>query len=97
MAFQADEEQPFLGYELAQGRDYSEETAARIDEQVQRVLEERHQVVRRQFTEARPELDDLVQALLKKETIDQDELGRILGPRPITEHTSMEEKHGEMV
>jgi cell division protease FtsH len=33
-AFQADEEQPFLGYELAQGRDYSEDTAARIDRDV---------------------------------------------------------------
>ena len=33
-AFKADEEHPFLGYELSQGRDYSEATAARIDEEV---------------------------------------------------------------
>ena len=38
MAFNSDEEQPFLGYELAQGRDYSEETAAHIDQDVQRLL-----------------------------------------------------------
>ena len=39
VAFQADEEHPFLGYELTQGRDYSEATAARIDEELQRLLE----------------------------------------------------------
>jgi ATP-dependent Zn protease len=31
---------------------------------------------------ARDKLDDLVEALLHEETIDQDELARILGPRP---------------
>jgi cell division protease FtsH len=38
-----DDEQPFLGYELSQRRAYSEATAARIDEEVQRVLDERHE------------------------------------------------------
>jgi cell division protease FtsH len=82
MAFQADEEQPFLGYDLARGRDYSEATAARIDQDVQRLLEERHEAVRRLLTDARERLDLLVRTLLQEETIDQDELGRILGPRP---------------
>ncbi|HTR76556.1 MAG TPA: ATP-dependent zinc metalloprotease FtsH, partial [Gemmatimonadaceae bacterium] len=35
VAFEADEEQPFLGYQLSQGRDYSEATAARIDGEVE--------------------------------------------------------------
>jgi cell division protease FtsH len=82
MAFQADEEQPFLGYDLARGRDYSEATAARIDQDIQRLLEERHEAVRRLLTDARERLDLLVRTLLQEETIDQDELGRILGPRP---------------
>jgi hypothetical protein len=40
--------------------------------------------VRRLLTEAREQLDQLVRTLLQEETIDQDELGRILGLRPET-------------
>jgi cell division protease FtsH len=82
IAFQADEQQPFLGYELAQGRDYSEATAAQIDQDVQRLLRERHEAVQELLASARDKLDQLVQALLKEETVDQDELARVLGPRP---------------
>jgi cell division protease FtsH len=82
VAFQADEEQPFLGYELAQGRDYSEATAARIDQEVQRLLEERHETVRSLLTDAREQLDRLVETLLQEETVDRDTLVRVLGPRP---------------
>jgi cell division protease FtsH len=82
VAFRADEEHPFLGYELAQGRDYSEATAARIDEDVQRLLAEQHAYVHRLLTKAREPLDLLAQALLHKETLGQDGLARILGPRP---------------
>jgi cell division protease FtsH len=80
-AFQADEEHPFLGYQLAQGRDYSEATAARIDQEVQDLLQERHETVREMLTNAREELDRLAQALLKEETVDQETLARILGPQ----------------
>jgi cell division protease FtsH len=82
VAFQADAQQPFLGYELAQGRDYSEATAAHVDEDVQRLLEERHEAARRLLTGARDQLDQLVNVLLQEETVDQDDLTRILGPRP---------------
>jgi cell division protease FtsH len=82
VAFQTDEQQPFLGYELAQGRDYSEATAARIDQEVLHLLEERHEVVYRLLADARGQLDLLVRNLLKEETIDQDMLAKILGSRP---------------
>ncbi|HTY54763.1 MAG TPA: ATP-dependent zinc metalloprotease FtsH [Candidatus Binataceae bacterium] len=82
IAFKTDEQQPFLGYEIAQGRDYSEATAARIDQEVQRVLEESHEEVRQLLIDARPKLDRLVEALLHEETVGVDELNRLLGPRP---------------
>jgi cell division protease FtsH len=88
VAFQADAEHPFLGYELAQGHDYSEATAARIDQEVQRLLAERHAYAGRLLTDARELLDHLAQALLQAETLDQNALARILGPRP----ASAEEK-----
>jgi cell division protease FtsH len=82
VAFRADEEQPFLGYELAQGRDYSEHTAARVDQEVQELLEKSHENASRLLTEKRAELDRLAETLLHEEAIDQDELAQILGPRP---------------
>ena len=81
-AFQADGQQPFLGYELAQGRDYSEATAARIDQDIQRLLSEQHEIVYRLLSSARDKLDRLVEALLQEETVDEKELIRLLGPRP---------------
>jgi cell division protease FtsH len=83
VAFAADEEHPFLGYELAQGRDYSEATASRIDQEVQQLLEEAHETAHRLLANACQQLDHLVQALLEAETVDQESLVRILGVRPV--------------
>jgi cell division protease FtsH len=83
-AFQSDERQPFLGYELSQGREYSEATAARIDEEVQQLLEERHRTVHKLLASARKKLDRLVNVLLQEETVAQERLAEILGPRPVS-------------
>jgi cell division protease FtsH len=80
VAFRADEQQPFLGYELSQRPDYSEATAAKIDSEVRRLLDEAHEDVRGRLTGARKPLDDLADALLREETVELDELNRILGP-----------------
>jgi cell division protease FtsH len=82
VAFRADDEHPFLGYELAQGHDYSEATGALIDQKVQCLFAERHAYAGRMLTDVRELLDYLAQALLQAETLDQNALARILGPRP---------------
>jgi cell division protease FtsH len=82
LAFEADEQQPFLGYSLAQGRDYSEDTAAGIDRDIRGILVERQGLVRRLLTDARDKLDRLVHALLQEETVDEETLAHVLGPRP---------------
>jgi cell division protease FtsH len=81
-AFKADEEQPFLGYELAQGRDYSEATAAQIDRQVQQLLTDRHEAAKNLLQNKRTMLDQLAAALLKSESLGQAELVQLLGDRP---------------
>jgi cell division protease FtsH len=87
-AFKVDEQQPFLGYDLSQGKEYSEATAARIDDEVRKILEERHATVRTLLTRARAPLDRLVAGLLHDESVDEEGLLRILGPRPgATEET----------
>jgi cell division protease FtsH len=81
-AFEANDEQPFLGYELSQSRSFSEETAARIDRNVQSILDERYLAVRDLVSSVRPQLDALVDALLESETVTQEQLEQLLGPRP---------------
>src|SRR5216683_5016838 len=71
VAFQADDEQPFLGYQLAQGRDYSDATAARIDQEVEHLIAERQEAARQVLSAARVKLDALAAALLANETIGQ--------------------------
>ena len=82
VAFESDDEQPFLGYQLSQGRDYSEATASRIDREVEQLLADRQRVVQDLLTGARNQLDKLAETLLKEETVGEDQLLRILGPRP---------------
>lgn len=84
VAFKADEEQPFLGYELAQGRDYGEGTADRIDHDVQELLSERYTFVQHLLGDERSRLDQLADTLLHEETIDQDTLEEVIGPRPLS-------------
>ncbi|MEJ2597915.1 MAG: ATP-dependent zinc metalloprotease FtsH [Anaerolineales bacterium] len=87
MALNTDDQQPFLGYEISQGRDYSDITAARIDQDVQELLEERHNFAQDLLgVKAREKLDNLAQVLLQKETVDRQDLERILGPRKLDDN-----------
>jgi cell division protease FtsH len=81
VALKADDEQPFLGYEMAQGRDYSEATAARIDDDVHSLLEERYDSVVRLLQDKRELLDRLADRLLHEETVDRNTLEEVLGTR----------------
>ena len=81
-AYESSSEDRFLGYELGQGRPYSEETARRIDAEVNRLLAESHAAVLELLSSARDRLDGLAQALLERETVGGDELVHLLGPRP---------------
>jgi cell division protease FtsH len=81
MAFSTDDQQPFLGYELAQGREYSEEIAAKIDKDVQSLLSERYDYARHLLQSARDQLDLLVKTLLQEEIVGREQLEKILGPR----------------
>ena len=90
-AFDADEQQPFLGYELTQGRDYSEQTAAMIDRDIQNILNQCHEEVKDLLDREHNKLDALVEALCGEETIEHDQLEKILGPRVGEEHKEPEE------
>ena len=59
----------FLGEDLMSGRDYSDETARVIDEEIERILRDQQDRATKLLTEYRPGLDAIAQALLERETI----------------------------
>ena len=81
-AFKFGEQQPFLGYELTQARDYSEATAAVVDRDVQRLLEDAHEKAFRRLSGAQAQLKDLAELLLAEETVSAGVLQNLLGDRP---------------
>jgi cell division protease FtsH len=68
----------FLGEDLAHTRDYSDETARVIDEEVERILREQEQRCRQTLRDHRNGLDLVARALLEHETIDGDEVRRLI-------------------
>jgi cell division protease FtsH len=81
MVLDLDEEQPFLGYEITQKRGYSEVTAAEVDEKMKQLLNDRFAYTKKCLSEKRSELDSLVKALMEHETVTQEEMEKIIGPR----------------
>ncbi len=63
--------EPFLGRDYGQGRDYSEEIAAIVDEEISRLISTAHQEAFDILTANRDVLDDLVRALFEHETLDR--------------------------
>ncbi|MEX2293800.1 MAG: ATP-dependent zinc metalloprotease FtsH [Acidimicrobiales bacterium] len=68
----------FLGDDLMHTRDYSDETARIIDEEVERILREQEERCRGVLTEHRLSLDLVARALLEHETIDGEEVYRLV-------------------
>jgi cell division protease FtsH len=79
MSFRIGEEHVFLGKEIQEPRDFSEGTAAIIDEEVQHLLREADQRAQTLLEEHRADLDHLAEALLQREELQRDEIAQILG------------------
>ncbi|HEY3925720.1 MAG TPA: ATP-dependent zinc metalloprotease FtsH [Acidothermaceae bacterium] len=67
----------FLGRDMGHQRDYSEEIASTIDDEVRRLIESSHDEAWEILVEYRDVLDDLVLELMEKETLQKDEVLRI--------------------
>ena len=72
--------EPFLGRDLGHNRNYSEEVAGIVDEEVKKLLATAHQEAFDILEENRDVLDSLVLALLDKETLGRDEIAAIFEP-----------------
>jgi cell division protease FtsH len=72
------QDQPFLGREMGNEPDYSDEIAREIDDEIRRVIEEAHQNAHRVLREHMEELHKLSAILIERETIDKDQFERLL-------------------
>jgi cell division protease FtsH len=75
--FGQEQSEVFLGRDYGHQRDYSDDVAARIDEEVNALIEEAHDVARAVLTVHRDVLDRLAAALIEKETVDDTELAEL--------------------
>jgi cell division protease FtsH len=73
LQFGQQEELVFLGRELAEQRDYSEEVAERIDEEVHNIVFDAYQRVRQMLTIHVDKLHAIAKALMENETLNRDE------------------------
>ncbi|MFD1829196.1 ATP-dependent zinc metalloprotease FtsH [Streptomyces desertarenae] len=78
--FGSDHSEPFLGKEMGHQRDYSEEVAGLVDEEVKKLIEAAHNEAWEILVENRDVLDNLVLALLEKETLGKEEIAEIFRP-----------------
>ena len=72
----------FLGREITQHKDFSDATAKRIDEEIEKILDECLNTTRRILTEHRDQLDRLTEELCEKETLDDAQIRELLGFEP---------------
>lgn len=69
----------FLGRDIAQHKNFSDDTARKIDAEVRNILDECIKDVRQILTEHRDQLDLLTKTLVEKETLDDKEIRELLG------------------
>jgi cell division protease FtsH len=94
VAYGKKEEMIFLGREISEQRNYSEEIAVKIDNEVKAIIDEAYQRATEILTTYMPQMQKIVEVLMEKETIDGVEIDqffaepkpkpRLVGP-PITE------------
>ena len=78
--FGGDNTEPFLGREMSHPRDYSEEVAALVDEEVKKLIENAHNEAWEILVENRDVLDALVLQLLEKETLNKEQIAEVFAP-----------------
>jgi cell division protease FtsH len=87
LTFGKKEEQIFLGREIAQHRDYSEDTAIKIDQEVRKLVSNGYSTARQILSDNRDTLEKVAQALIEREVLDANEIkllveGKELPPMP---------------
>src|SRR5262249_27774570 len=83
LTFGKKEEQIFLGREIAQHRDYSEDTAIKIDLEVQRLIGDGYGRAKAAIETHREALVRIAEALLEREVLDSNEIKLLIDNKPL--------------
>ncbi|GAB4292252.1 MAG: ATP-dependent zinc metalloprotease FtsH3 [Oscillatoriaceae cyanobacterium] len=73
----------FLGRDIVAERDFSEETAAAVDDEVRNLVDQAYRRAKEVLVNNRPVLDELANMLVDKETVDAEELQQLLASREV--------------
>ncbi|MBI3651731.1 MAG: ATP-dependent metallopeptidase FtsH/Yme1/Tma family protein [Acidobacteria bacterium] len=87
ITFGKKEEQIFLGREIAQHQDYSEETAIKIDQEVKRIVTEQYNRARQIILENKEAMIRLSESLLERESLDSVQIRRLVAGLPLDDDT----------
>ncbi|MDQ2937142.1 MAG: ATP-dependent zinc metalloprotease FtsH [Acidobacteriota bacterium] len=85
LTFGKKEEQIFLGREIAQHRDFSEETAIRIDQEVKKIITAQYDRAKSIIHDNRDVMIRLAECLLERESLDGVEIRRVVAGLPLDE------------
>jgi cell division protease FtsH len=83
LTFGKKEEQIFLGREISQHRDYSEDTAIKIDQEVKKIIAGQYEVARTVITENSEAMVRLSETLHEHETLDGVQIRRVVAGLPL--------------
>ncbi|MBD3426116.1 MAG: ATP-dependent zinc metalloprotease FtsH [Candidatus Omnitrophica bacterium] len=72
-------QQIFLGRDIAEERNYSEDTARVIDEEVKNIVDHCYEIAKSKLLDNKDKLDILANKLIEKETLDESEVKTIIG------------------
>ena len=86
IAYGQEDEPIFLGKEIARHKDYSEDTAQRIDRAIREILDSSRDSAANIITSHKDDIEKLAEALLARETLTDDDVRMILG-LPVKEET----------
>ncbi len=84
VTFEKEKRPLFLQAAFPSSKDYSEETAKEIDEEVKRIIDETYSISKRILAQNRGKLKELATLLLEKEVVEEEDLKKILG-KPLAE------------
>ena len=85
LAYGKKDEAIFLGREITQHRDYSEDTAIQIDKEVKRIVNGGYESAKRILSTNRETLERIAQALLEREVIDANEVKMLMEGKTLPE------------
>jgi cell division protease FtsH len=86
LTFGKKEEQIFLGREIAQHQDYSEDTAIRIDHEIKRFVQSNYERAKGVLEENRASLERIAEELLVREVLDAEQVRRIVAGEALEAH-----------